>query len=82
MEKIENNIAYFKTDLTYTDYVKIDEVLKKKIPLMGYEYYSICGGVGVKNFPVKKICIRCETATQTGGLWVCGSRSDLVYFSF
>lgn len=40
IEKIENNIAYFKTDLTYTDYVKIDEVLKKKIPLMGYEYYS------------------------------------------
>lgn len=40
IEKIENNIVYFKTDLTYTDYVKIDEVLKKRIPATGHEYYS------------------------------------------
>lgn len=40
IEKIENGIIYFQQDLAYPDYVKIDEVLKKRIPSCGYEYCS------------------------------------------
>lgn len=38
--KIENNIIYFDTDLAYPDYVKMDELLSRKIPLCGYQYYT------------------------------------------
>ena len=37
VEKIENGIIYFHQDLSYPDYVKIDEVLKKRIPNCGYD---------------------------------------------
>ena len=40
VEKIENGIIYFQQDLAYPDFVKIDEILKKKIPLSKYNYYS------------------------------------------
>jgi SNF2 family DNA or RNA helicase len=38
VEKVENNIIYFKTDLSYPEYIKIDSVLKKRIPQCGFEY--------------------------------------------
>lgn len=40
VDKIENNIIYFRTDLAYPDFIKIDQVLTKKIPSCGYEYYT------------------------------------------
>lgn len=39
VEKIENNSLFFSTSLSYPDYIKIDKILKKKIPVCGYEYY-------------------------------------------
>ena len=38
--KIENNIIYFDTSLAYPDYVKMDELLAKKIPVCGYQYFA------------------------------------------
>lgn len=38
--KIENNIIYFDTSLAYPDYVKMDELLSKKIPVCGYQYFA------------------------------------------
>ena len=38
VEKIENNIIYFKPDLAYPEYVKIDSLLQGRIPACGYEY--------------------------------------------
>lgn len=38
--KIEDSIIYFDPSLTYLDYVKIDELLSKKIPMCGYQYYA------------------------------------------
>lgn len=35
-----NNILYFKTELTYLDYKKIDGLLRDKIPSLGYAYYA------------------------------------------
>ena len=38
VEKVENNTIYFKADLSYLEYIKIDDILSKRIPLCGYEY--------------------------------------------
>ena len=38
VEKAANNTIVFKSDLSYPDYIKIDELLKNKIPQCGYEY--------------------------------------------
>ena len=38
IERIANNIIYFKTDLVYSDYISINELLEKKIPVLGYKY--------------------------------------------
>lgn len=40
IDRIENNTIYFKQDLVYPDYVRLDSLLKKKIPTLGYEYYA------------------------------------------
>ena len=39
VSKIENNSIYFDTSLAYPDYVKMDELLSKKIPVCGYQYH-------------------------------------------
>lgn len=39
VEKIENNIVYFQTGLSYPDYLKMHDILSKKIPITGYEYF-------------------------------------------
>ena len=38
IEKIENNIIYFKSDLAYPEFIKIDNLLCKRIPPCGYRY--------------------------------------------
>ena len=40
VEKIVNNTVFFKNDLSYPDFITIDNVLSKKIPPLGHEYYS------------------------------------------
>lgn len=35
----ENNTLYFNSDLVYLDYIKIAQLLEKKIPALGYEFY-------------------------------------------
>lgn len=40
VEKIENNIIYFKTELSYPDFIKISELLAKRIPELGYKYHE------------------------------------------
>ncbi len=37
---IRNNVIYFKSELVYPDYIKINELLKKKLKDLGYEYFS------------------------------------------
>ncbi len=37
---INNDTIYFKTDLCYPDFIKISDLLSKKIPSLGYEYYE------------------------------------------
>lgn len=38
VEKIENNTIFFKSDLAYPEYKKIDSILEKRIPPCGYQY--------------------------------------------
>lgn len=38
IERIDAKTIYFQTDLVYPDYIKIDKLLEKKIPALGYEY--------------------------------------------
>lgn len=38
IQKIANDTYYFKTNLTYRDFIKIDELLNNKIPSFGYGY--------------------------------------------
>ncbi len=40
IDRIENNTIFFNPELVYPDYIKINELLEKKIPALGYEYYS------------------------------------------
>lgn len=38
VEKVENNIIYFKADLSYPEYIKIDSILKKQMSKCNVEY--------------------------------------------
>lgn len=38
VDKIENNTIYFKSDLAYPEFIKIDSVLEKRVPSCGYQY--------------------------------------------
>lgn len=40
VQKIEDNTIYFNTELAYPEFIKIDEILKKRIPPCGYQYVS------------------------------------------
>ena len=40
VSKIEDSIIYFDPSLAYLDYVKMNELLSKKIPMCGYQYYA------------------------------------------
>lgn len=38
VDKIENNIIYFRSDLAYPEFIKINTILQEKVPSCGYEY--------------------------------------------
>lgn len=38
ISKIVNKTIFFSSELTYTDFIKIDEILSKRIPDLGYKY--------------------------------------------
>ncbi len=40
VDKIENGIIFFRLDLVYPDYIKINKLLEDKIPPLGYKYYA------------------------------------------
>ena len=40
VEKVSDGVIYFRRDLAYPEYIKINDILKKRIPKCGYEYYS------------------------------------------
>lgn len=40
IDRIENKTAIFTSELVYPDYIKINELLSKRIPQLGYEYYA------------------------------------------
>lgn len=44
---IDGKKLYFRDDLTYLDYIKIDELLAKRIPATGYEY---CATIRLKDY--------------------------------
>lgn len=39
-DRIEGKKIYFRTDLTYIDFININQILKKKIPPTGHEYHA------------------------------------------
>lgn len=40
INRIEKNTIYFNPELVYPDYIKINELLEKKIPPLGLEYHA------------------------------------------
>ena len=40
VSRIENKTVYFSEELVYPDYIKINELLSKRIPSLGYEYFA------------------------------------------